>query len=208
MNLFNQIKNIVGQKVNPATEETLSAIKSQTNLLTFNRGSVDIKIATKNIKLQNVAHANINPATEDTLSSVKIQTNKLRFDSQSNIQTTGFAPTLSTVVNVKDQTLNTINPGSDEKTILLRRMVKLMESQQTADANNNQKMLVDGFGNVVTGLGLSGDTIPLVTMANDYPTAITGVNASSNYLGWNSQIFKDTARDAYAKNIRKNLVFS
>lgn len=213
MNIFNFIKNIAGTKVNPATEETLAGIKSQTDLLTFSSETapspLSVKVATKDLMWKNVALSNINPMTEESLVTVKNKTNNLLFDADSGLKTTGLAPTLDSSVNVKDLTTVAMSPAGNEKLVLLRQMVKLMESKGTVDVGNNRRIVVDGFaGSVLTGTGVSGDGVPLVTMASDYPTAITGVNTSTNYMGWNSQMFKDTARDSYARNIRKNLVFS
>jgi hypothetical protein len=87
-------------------------------------------------------------------------------------------------------------------------MVKLMESQATVNSEGTQKVIVDSFGATLTGTGLSGDGVPLVTMASDLSATITGVTTPVTYVGYNGQMFQDRARDAFAKSIRSGLLFS
>ena len=226
MSIFKQIKNILGTKINPVAQESLATIKNQSDLLTFDSnnssGNLNVRVEPVDIKIQNIGASYISSATEATLNLVDSQIRKISFDTNSQLQTTGAAPTLANEVNIKDTINANINPLTNEKIILLRRMTRLMESQQTvsnfyqdqnppyaAYGHNIQKVIVDGFsGNIVTGTGISGDGVPVVTMASDYPTAITGVNVATSYVGWNNNMFRDVARNAYAKSIRKNLIFS
>jgi len=203
------LKNILNTKIDPVKEETLASVKSKTDLLTFEAGlKVDV-VAGLNIGSKNISGSSFNPLTEDTLLLVNNKTSLLTFDKDSSLKTSGAAPALSSSVQVKDKSKTILNPASSEKIFLLSRMVKLMESQGTVGAGNLQRISIDAFGSgVMTGLGLSGDGVPLVTMASDYPTAITGVNTSANYMGWNSQIYKETARNTYAKSIRRRLSFT
>ena len=215
MNLLDQIKNKLGIKIDPAKQATLASVKAKTDLLTFdsgiNPGELNVNVAAAvNLGVTDAAHGTpINPATKETLDSIQTQTHKLTFDNTSSLVTTGQAPALASAVNIKDQTQGLVNPASTEKVILLRRMAKLMESQATVDPTNSQRVLVDGFsGDIVTGTGISGPGVPVVTMSSDSATANAVYTAPVNYMGWSDQMFVYPARIAYAKNIRRNLTFS
>lgn len=80
---------------------------------------------------------------------------------------------------------NTINPASDEAIVLLRRMVKLMESQGITDPAQRQRVVVDAtaafaltanqtvntaqIGGIapLMNIGLSGTGSQRITIAND-----------------------------------------
>ena len=224
MSVFNQIKNILGHKINPATEETLGIIKAKTDNISVDTVSVPgaLKInmvSVPDFGLRNSSASLISPATSDTLDAVQTQTAKLTFDN-SGLSTTGSAPGLSSAVNVKDVAQSNTNPIAEETISLWRRMTKLMESQATvsgyADLGsgfytpaNCQKVVIDGFaGDVVTGTGISGDGVPVVTMSNDSATAVTSVTTQTSYMGWNGQQFMLAARESYSRAIRNKLVFN
>ena len=200
----------------------MSSIKSQTDLLTSDLSS-DAGVIANNIvvnatagatQVKNSAGTVITPASSSNLISTNSQISQMAFAGASGneLSTSGIAPTLNSGgVSVKDITTANVNPATDEATLLWRRMVKIMESQAAVDATNSQRILVDGFGpGVVTGTGSSGDGVPLVTMASDMVAspAITGVTTPTTLVGWNDQRFQDIARDAYARSIRSNLIFS
>ena len=222
--IFNFFKNKNGQYINPATDDTLAGVKSQTDLLTFNTstGQTDLNIDIASVAsggidfgLQNASNVTINPATEDTLASVKTQFQNINFDPANGLKTTGVAPTLSSVLNVKDTTTNNINPASDEATYLWRRMVKMMESKAVVDAGKLKRVTIDSFGtDNVTGIGslttvgVSGSGVPMVTIANDFSANLTGLFTSTSFVGYNDQMYQDVARNAYAQNIRSKLIFS
>ncbi len=200
------IKNVSGAKINPATEDTLTSIKAQTDLLSFDSGSqpanLKVSITAGTIGVQNASAVTINPATEDTLALIKTQTNKLTFDGSNNLLTSVGGT--GNIVGIKDTTGTTINPATDDSLVYLRRMVKLMESQATVDASNRQRVVVDGFGAVVTGVGASGVGVPRVTVASDsaFSATITSLN------GWGDGMFQDVARNTYANGIRTNISFA
>ncbi len=222
--LFNFFKNKSGQRINPATDETLAGIKSQTDLLTFDANSnpADLNISIAAVPpggldfgLQNVSNVVINPATEETLASVKTQVQKMSFDPANGLKTTGTAPALASVLNVKDTIKANINPASDEATLLWRRMVKMMEAKATVDAGKLKRVTIDSFGtDNVTGvgssttIGVSGSVVPLVTISNDFSENLTGLFTSTSYVGYNDQVYQDIARNAYARGIRSKLIFS
>jgi hypothetical protein len=217
------LKNKSKVKINPATDDTLQAISSQTNLLAFDSNSnLDVNVAVTApgtaFGMKNASNVAINPATQETLASVQSVVTNFNFDYgalRPALKTTGSAPSLASVVNVKDSTMVNMNPASDEASELWRRMVKLMEAKATADAGKLKRITVDSFGtDLVTGVGastavgVSGSVVPLVTIANDFSENLTGLYTSTSYVGWNDQMYQDVARNAYARSIRSNLSFS
>ncbi len=222
--LFNFFKNKSGIRINPAKEETLASIKSQTDLLTSDLSSdngvipnnIKANVAAGSFKTKNSSGTNIDPATQATLASVQAQISSLTFDSKSAIVTSGIAPALNAGgVKVKDITATNVNPATDESTYLWSRMVKMMESKGTVDANRMKRISVDSFGtdNITgvggsTSVGVSGGIVPLVTIANDFSQNLTGLYTSTSFVGYNDQMYQDIARNAYAQGIRSKLNFS
>jgi hypothetical protein len=184
--IFNFFKKRSGAKINPATEDTLATIKSQTDLLSFDAGSnpANLKVNIASIAaggidfgLQNASNVVINPATEDTLNTIKTKVSQMVFDT-SGLVTSGIAPTLNSGgVSVKNISKTNINPASAEATYLWMKMVKMMESKGTVDANRIKRITIDSFGTdsvtgigASTGIGVSGGVVPVVTIANGYRT--------------------------------------
>ena len=203
------IKDASNTRINPATEDTLALIKTQTNLLTFDAGTnpanLKVNVNAGDVGVQNIANAVINPATEDTLAIVKNQVNKLTFDGSNNLLTSVGGT--GNVVGLKDTTNTQINPATDDSLVYLRRMVKLMESQAAVDSANRQRIAVDSWGSVTTGngVGVAGASGTLrVSVASDsgFATNIATLN------GWGDQMFQDVARNTYANGVRYNLAFS
>jgi hypothetical protein len=200
------VKNASGVKINPATEETLAGIKGQTDLLTFdassNPANLKVSISAGAVGVKNASNASINPATEETLALIMTQTSKLSFDGSNNLLTTVGGT--GNIVGVKDTTGTQVNPATDDSIVYLRRMVKLMEAMGTVDAGNRQRVVVDSFGAVTTGVGNSGAGVPRVTVSSDsaFSATITSVN------GYGDQMFQDVARNAFATGIRFNLQFN
>ena len=220
MNIFNYIKNILGSRVNPATEDTLAGIRGKTDLVTFDNGSVqgNLNVDIKSSIIIPVLNSTHNLATKATLDNVQVQTDKLNFDENLNLVTSGLAPTLDvTGVNVKDSTTTTVNPATMESAQMWRRIFQLLQAKSTVSgyilyadlvnfmAPNVQKVLVDGFGNSTYGVGPTDATVPVFTVANDL---ITYPIVPPTYNGWSDLKYADAARVAYTKNIRQNLIFS
>jgi hypothetical protein len=101
-----------------------------------------------------------------------------------------------------------VNPASEESTVLLRRITKLLESLATVDAAQRQRITLDTIA--------AGTTLPTVTTVGTVTTvstvsAVTSVGTITNLTqlaGWNQQIFSDPARTAYNSGIRSQLTFS
>ena len=199
------VKNASGIRINPATEDTLAGIKSQTDLLTFDAGSnpanLMVNIAAGAVGINNSGGVRIDPATEATLAAINAKTSQMTFSAgvlQTSVGGTG------NIVGLKDTTSTQINPATDDSLVYLRRMVKLMESQAAVDGSNRQRVTVDSFGNTITGVGASGAGVPRVTVSNDSNFLAT----ISTLNGYNDQMFQDVARNSYASGIRANLLFA
>lgn len=90
-----------------------------------------------------------------------------------------------------------INPVSDESVILLRRIVKLLESNATVDGAGRQRVIVDAV-----------NSAPSTAVTGTFYQATQPVSVS--LIGANDPRyqFMEAARMAYATGIRNNLVFT
>jgi hypothetical protein len=180
------------------------------------------------VGVKNSADARIDPATETTAGSIKTATeatqtstgliktgtdtlvtnsNKFTFSGGSLVTVSSGG---SDVVGLKDAAGTRINPVSEDAVILLRRMVKLMESQATVDVANRQRMTVDAWGtSVLVGTGTSANC-PRVALGTDSTvgtvTSVTNVVAIGSYAA--AQMYGDVSHDVYANSLRKNLTFT
>ena len=101
--------------------------------------------------------------------------------------------------------------AQDDTILLLRRIVKLLESNATVDSANRQRIVVDSpivagaaaIGSVTLGAGASA--IGSVTLGAG--AAAIGTVAVSTNAGLDHRQFVDTARIAY-NTLRSNLIFS
>lgn len=195
------VKNSSNTRIDPATDTTLSGVKTQTDKLTFDGSSnLYVQAATNfSSQLENASSVVINPATEDSLSAVKTQLNKLTFDGSNNLMTTGSGGSAS-VVGVKDTTNTQVNPATDDSIVYLRRIVKLMESQAVVDSANRQRVTIDSITGSLTLTTLTGITNALPAGTN----LMGGVTID----GQGRQQFTEIARQAYNSGIRSNLIFS
>jgi hypothetical protein len=112
-------------------------------------------------------------------------------------------------VGINDSKDNRINPAQDDSVILLRRIVKLMESQAVVDSGNRQRITLDSIGTntaVTTTVPVSGTVT--ATVAGATLAAGSATIGSVLIAGQNQQMFQDVARNTYANGIRQNLIFS
>lgn len=179
------IKNSSNTRIDPATEATALSVKTATE---------GTKTAADSIK-----------TNTDTLVT---NSNKFTFSDGSLLVSS--SGTTAEVVGLKDSQDTRINPATDDALVLLRRMVKLMESQATVDTANRQRVTVDAWGtSVSTGTGTSTG-VPRVALATDSTvgtvTSVTNVATIGSYQ--TQQMFGDVAHGVYANAIRRNLVFS
>ncbi|HUD44299.1 MAG TPA: hypothetical protein VMR41_02020 [Patescibacteria group bacterium] len=120
-----------------------------------------------------------------------------------------------------------INPAQDEGVILLRKIVKLLESSATIDAKQRQKVVMEAVGNSNGTPTEAAGTIPVsgaMTLSGSSnavnSTAVAssvnvgnvtiqyGPQASTAGTGIDSRFSMiDTARNAYANGIRPNMIW-
>jgi len=230
------IKDSTNARINPAKEDgNLATIESNTApLLVSSEGGYIQQDSSHSIAMEsggNLAAINTNtgPLTasgaggyvrQDSTNSIAMEsggnlaaiatnTGKLTFDGSGNLKTTGGGGGASGNVGLVNTSSVQINPASDDTLILLRRMVKLMESQATVDSGNRQRITIDSLGTstaVTTSLPVTVSGTVTTSLAS---TTITGISAgvSVNVGGQTDQMFQDPARTAYAVGIRNNLVF-
>jgi hypothetical protein len=129
-------------------------------------------------------------------------------------------------LNVLNASGVTINPATDESVLLLRRMVKILDSLATVDQQSRQKVNVDAINSGIS-IGVVQITPGLLQMTPNQATAASlnmtafqptasllnaNVGTVTNIAGYGGVDprfqFIDTARIAYATNIRANLNFS
>ena len=106
--------------------------------------------------------------------------------------------------NLADSKGGTVNPAAEEHLILLRRMVKLMESNATVDISNRQRVTVDTI--------TAGSTVALAAGAASIGTVLLGagtnVIGSVNIGAADHRQFIDVARTSYNTGIRSKLTFT
>lgn len=133
-------------------------------------GSGNLKVAISEavvpVGLKNVAGTTINPATQETLAALT---------------------TATTTLNTTSATLAT-----EDSLILLRRIVKLLESNAVVDTNMRQRIVVDSGAITVSG----SVTVATITSLNQ----LAGVDSRWQIIDWSKQ--------AYNSGIRGNLTFT
>jgi hypothetical protein len=95
-----------------------------------------------------------------------------------------------------DEDGNTINPATDESIILLRRMIKLLESQNATDIGNRQRITIDA------------GTLPNVTTVGTITNALPAGTNNIGFVNQDQRQFIDVARTSYNTGIRSRLTFS
>ncbi len=222
------VKNNSNARVNPATEETVATLATQTTAAAIKTNTdnlASIKTGTDNLAtvktntdtlvtaggggyVRQDSTATIAKETGGNLATIATNTANianLTFDAGALVTTSSGGGSAS-AVGIKDALDNRITPVQDDSVILLRRIVKLMESQAVVDTANRQRITLDSLGTataITTTVPVSGS----LTTAGTVSTVST-VSAITTLLGQNQQMFQDVARDAYANGIRQNLTFS
>jgi hypothetical protein len=100
---------------------------------------------------------------------------------------------------IKDSAGNLIDPVDDSQVILLRRIVKLLETQSAVDPQQRQRITLDSIAS-----GLTLGTITTVTTVS----TVSAVTNIAGLFSWNQQILSDPARTSYNTGIRSQLTFS
>ncbi len=161
------------------------------------------------VGVKDSTNARIDPATEATLALIQAKTANLTFDGSNNLLTSSSG---GGAVTVKDTTNTQINPATDDSVILLRRILKQVDSLGVVDSAQRQKMTLDS---ITSGLTLSTvtavGTVTTVTTVSTVTTVGT-VTSATNLVALGGvdgrYLYIDTARNMYANGIRTQLSFS
>lgn len=149
------------------------------------------------VGLKNIANTKIDPATESKQDAILAElqqkanlteTQPVSIASTVNVGISGSANT----IGINNEIGARINPAQDDSIILLRRMVKLMESQAVVDNQMRQRVVVDSGGITVSG----SVTVATITSLNQ----LAGVDSRWQIIDW--------SRQAYNSGIRGNLLNS
>lgn len=169
--------NVVGSKdasnvrINPAKEDgNLASIKTNTNPLVVAGGGGYIRQDSTDT---------IAKESGGNLAAIKTNLDKFTFDTNNSL-----------IAGLKDTNNTQINPAQDDSIILLRRIVKLMESQAVVDANMRQRVVIDA-GSLTTAGTIS--TVSTLTTLNQ----LAGVDSRWQIIDW--------SRQAYNSGMRSNL---
>lgn len=157
------------------------------------------------VGVKDSTNARIDPATqatlatrasEATLAAMKAKTDLLTFDGSNNLLTASSGGASS--VKLKDTSNTEINPATEDSLILLRRILRQMDSLAVVDSAQRQKVTVEG-ATITSGTITTVTTVSTVTSATNL-VALGGVDGRYLHI--------DTARNASANGIRANLIFS
>ena len=123
------------------------------------------------------------------------------------------------VINpAEQQTLYTVDPpnnsagpvvrtqaGSvDDQIILLRRIVKILETQAAADSAQRTRITLDA---ITAGLTL-GTVGTVSTISGGTITTVSTVTNTAQLAGYDQRLYTDWARTAYNTGIRQRLTFT
>lgn len=122
---------------------------------------------------------------------------------------------------LKDAQGNPINPVENEQIILLRRLIKLIESQSATDIANRQRITLDNIaagltlgavGSIISALPAGTNAIGNITsIVNALPAgtnAIGNITNLTQLAGADQRQFIDVSRTNYNTGIRSRLTFS
>lgn len=111
---------------------------------------------------------------------------------------------------LKDAQGNPINPVENEQIILLRRLIKLIESQSATDSANRQRITLDNIAGSLT-LGTVSTVGSVSAIAGALPAGTNALGAITNVqqlAGADQRQFIDVSRTNYNTGIRSRLTFS
>lgn len=137
-------------------------------------------------------------ATQTTLAAMKAQTDKLTFDGSNNLLTASSGG--ASIVGLKDSSDVRVNPATDDSLILLRRILRQVDSLGVVDSSQRQKITIDAITGALTLATVTTVTTVSTVTSTTNLVALGGVDGRYLHI--------DTARNAYANGIRTNLLFS
>jgi hypothetical protein len=105
-----------------------------------------------------------------------------------------------------------INPATDESILLLRRMVKILDSIATVDSQNRQRVTLDAAPVAVTVIQGTASSLNAVVSQPTASNLNANVGTVTNIAGFGGIDprfqFMEAARISYATGVRHNLQFS
>lgn len=120
-------------------------------------------------------------------------------DDDGTLQTGGGSSGGGDASAANQQTIIEEVSEANDATVLLRRIVKLLEASGNADAGTRQRVTVDSI--------TAGQPIGTVTAVTTV-TTVSSVTNIAALAGWDQRMFADPARTAYNTGIRSALIFS
>jgi len=148
------------------------------------------------VGLKNIANTKIDPATESKQDAILTElqlkadlteTQPVSVAGTVNVAIPGGA-VVSGVVGINDSVGTRINPAQDDSVILLRRIVKLMESQAVVDNQMRQRVVIDA-GSLTTAGTIS--TVSAVSSLNQ----LAGVDSRWQIIDWSRQVYNSGVRN-------------
>lgn len=159
------------------------------------------------VGVKNSANTRIDPATEATLALIQAKTANLTFDGDNNLLTAQSAA--ASAVGIKDTTNTLVNPATDDSAMLLRRLLRQVDSLAVVDSAQRQKVTLDS---ITSGLTLSTVTTVGTVSTVTAVTTVATVTSATNLVALGGvdgrYLHIDTARNMYSNGIRSNLLFS
>lgn len=102
------------------------------------------------------------------------------------------------------QVVRTLPGTVDDQIVLLRRLIKLVETQAACDPQQRQRITLDS---ITAGVALPTVTAVTTVSTVTTVTTVTSVSNIAAMAGWNQQMFVDPARSAY-NGLRNQLTFA
>lgn len=142
------------------------------------------------VGVKNAANTRIDPATEEgnlatiagkdfatqtTLAQIKANSDKFNFDGESLMVTGLSTDGLTNTVKTVDANSARVGLASDDSIVLMRRMVKLMESKATVDTATRRRITVDAWMENLNGPLETGTATGVQTLAGIVDTTKAGV---------------------------------
>ncbi len=181
------VKNSSNVRVNPATEDTLSSIKTNTdNLASIKTGTDNLTGIKTGTDYLGTIKTNTDNLTgiNTSIGSIKTNTDKFKFDGD-NLKVIGSDTTGQTVT---------------DESMLLRRMLNLLRPLGIVTGNGSNRLSMDV--NYVTG----GNLNTVTTVSN--VGSVASVTNQVSTGGINSfDLMKNSSRSAYINAIRSNISF-
>lgn len=114
---------------------------------------------------------------------------------------------LQIYLDVDSATFDETRSALEDQVVLLRRIVKILESQSAIDSANRQRITIDNIAAMVTPASTALPVSGTVT-SNIGTGTVSLVTNISQLAGRDQQLFSEWSRTAYNTGIRSQLTFS